>query len=70
MTISEETRLMLVNRVKSLGWRVGMMLAAGLIAIATEAISSVQLPGGMVVLLGLVLGEISKYINARLSLTN
>lgn len=50
------------KRVKSFLWRTGMMALAGFLAIGAEVIGDIGLSGGWVVLLGLMLGEVSKAI--------
>lgn len=55
------------NRVKSFYWRTGMMVLAVIIQQAISLISTLQLGSTTTVLLGLILGEISKYINQSLS---
>ena len=55
----------LVKRVQSFLWRYGMMFLAGLVEVAIQSLSDFQLPAGVVTLLGLMLGEASKYLNSR-----
>jgi tetrahydromethanopterin S-methyltransferase subunit C len=56
----------LVSRLKSLAWRVGMVsIAAGAVELSV-GIPGLKLPEIATVLIGLVLGEVSKYINNRL----
>lgn len=54
------------NRVKSFLWRTGMMILAVLIQQAIALVSTLQLDATVTVVLGLVLGEISKSINMAL----
>jgi hypothetical protein len=51
------------NRMKSLYWRTLMMFIAGICAAIADDIGLLKLNGEMTVLVGLVLGEISKAIN-------
>lgn len=53
----------LISRLKSFGWRVGMMLVALLVAFATENLTNFGLTPQFTVVLGLVLGEVSKFLN-------
>lgn len=53
------------NRLKSLGWRVGMMVVAAGLGFAVENATELGIPPYGVVLLGLVLGEVSKWLNTR-----
>lgn len=57
------------NRLKSLAWRVGMVALAVLLDGIAKMCSdgTIQIPTTYVVLVGLILGEISKAINNRLS---
>lgn len=51
------------NRLKSLLWRAGMLLLAMLVDFAIASLGDFNLPNGWTVLLGLILGEVSKYLN-------
>lgn len=54
------------SRLKSLAWRVGMIsLSAGVVELSV-GIPGLKLPEIATVLIGLVLGEVSKYIHNRL----
>ena len=55
------------NRTKSFLWRTGMMVLAVLINQVITLLSSSSFPAFVTVLLGLVLGEISKFISQSLS---
>lgn len=55
----------LKKRAKSFAWRAGMMLVALVVAFLTESLSDFNLSPQVTVVLGLVLGEISKALNAR-----
>jgi len=57
----------LAKRGKSLAWRVGMMALAAAVAEATGALDLLNLSPGVIGLLGLVLGEVSKTLNKQLS---
>ena len=54
------------NRVKSFFWRTGMMILAVIIQQVIDSMSGWQVSGGATVVLGLVLGELSKAINMAL----
>jgi hypothetical protein len=54
------------KRVKSFLWRTGMMCLAVVIVEAINILPSLELAPGITVLLGLILGEISKMINNTL----
>lgn len=53
-------------RLKSLAWRVGMMGLVAIVAFAIDNASLLSLPSWTVVILGLVMGEISKYLNTNI----
>lgn len=55
----------LKNRLKSFGWRLGMMLVAVIIDFTLENLSTFELGANTTVVLGLLLGEASKYLNTR-----
>lgn len=50
------------KRFKSWYWRTGMMVLAGFLDLVVREISQLNMPNGVTVLVGLVLGEISKHI--------
>lgn len=49
-------------------WRTGWMVAASLIAFLTQSLGDFNLPPYITVVLGLVLGEISKWVNNAMKL--
>ena len=55
----------LLKRIKSLGWRAGMMALAAVISFFLANINALELSPVMTTMLGLVLGEISKHLNTR-----
>lgn len=54
----------LVKRVKSLLWRGGMMALATFIGFLANSLAELGLPTWAVVSGGLLLGELSKYLNS------
>mgnify|MGYP001583538374 CR=1 FL=1 len=67
MLLSEDNKRELVKRSKSLAWRAGGQLAALLLAFAAENLQLFNLPPLAIVVLGLVIGELTKVVsNARL----
>lgn len=54
-----------VKRLKSLVWRAGMMGLAVIASVLAENLSTLELSPFATVVGGLVLGEISKYLNTR-----
>ena len=65
--MKNETKTALVNRVKSLAWRAGWLVVVGLIAwlIEPDTVASLNLPVYVVTIAGLVLGEITKFLNTK-----
>lgn len=59
----------MTNRVKSFLWRTGMMVLAVVIDMALQNLASLNLRPEVVIILGLILGEVSKFINQTLSTT-
>ena len=55
-----------IKKLKSLGWRAGMMVLSMVIAFLIENLSALTLPPQVTVVLGLILGEVSKIINKNL----
>lgn len=54
-----------INRLKSFAWRLGMMTAAAVVAFVLENLELLELNPQVTVVVGLVLGEVSKYLNTR-----
>lgn len=53
------------KRLKSLVWRTAMLGIAFILSQIVEGLSTLQLDPSVTVFLGLVLGEISKYLNQK-----
>lgn len=51
------------NRFKSFYWRSGMMFLATFIGMVGESLTGTGLSPQVVVVLGLILGEVSKFLN-------
>ncbi len=65
--ITQENQEILIKRAKSLGWRTTMMVIGIGLSFAIENLSLLSIPAEAKVLVGLILGEISKELNRRLS---
>jgi hypothetical protein len=61
--MTKKNKEVLVKRLKSLAWRTGTMLVAIAVDFTLENIGLFELPPVAVVIIGLVLGEVSKYLN-------
>ena len=55
----------LITRAKSLGWRLGMLFVAALLDTLLSNLGLLELPDQVTLVLGLVLGEVSKYLNNK-----
>ena len=55
----------LLKRAKSFAWRGGMMLAALFLDFLAQSLGDVNLNPQITVVLGLVLGEVSKQLNTK-----
>lgn len=58
---------LLIKRVKSLLWRALMMGLAIFCTVLAENVASVGIPAGYTVVLGLIFGELSKFLNSKAS---
>ncbi len=61
--MNEKTKKELIKRFKALGWRCGMMFVAGGIDIVLNNLAGFNMPNGATIVIGLILGEISKWVN-------
>lgn len=61
--ITEENKKTLVNRSKALLWSIGTMLAPVLVDFISTNMELFNLPSWLVVGLGLVLAQVTKYLN-------
>lgn len=60
-----ENKQILINRLKSFAWRAGMMVVALGVDFAIQNLGLLNLPNEITVVSGLILGEVSKYLNTR-----
>lgn len=63
--MSKESKQILMKRLKSLSWRLWMMIAAIVVDFLITNIGLFELPDVVTVVLGLTLGEVSKYLNSK-----
>lgn len=61
----EDTQL--VKRLKSFAWRVGMVTLAGALAGIAQYLDILALSPFMTTIIGLALGEVSKYVNTQIN---
>jgi len=57
--------VLLSNRFKSFYWRGGAMLAVGFLNVLLESATDLQLSNTTVIVLGLVVAEITKFLNTK-----
>jgi hypothetical protein len=60
-------QVLISNRFKSFYWRTGMMVLASALAFFADNIALFEFNATVTVVLGLVLGEVSKAVNNELS---
>lgn len=65
MLITPENKVVLKKRFASFAWRTGDMLAVALLDFAATNLELFDLPPLVVVIAGLVLGEITKHLNKK-----
>lgn len=63
--MTKKVKAQLISRLKSLAWRVGGMVFVAASAWILEAgtIEALNIPPQLVVLLGLIFGEVTKFLN-------
>ena len=63
--LTEANKLILKKRLMSLVWRLGGMSGAVVLEFITSNIGLIDLPGWMVIFIGLVISEITKWLNTK-----
>lgn len=61
--ITEENKAILINRLKSLGWRVGNFAVVALLAFVADNINLFHLSPTTQTVVALVTSEVTKYLN-------
>ena len=56
------------SRLKSLLWRAGMMALVVVLDVVAQGLTELSLPVGVVIVAGLILGEVSKFLNNKYGL--
>lgn len=64
--MSNEIKQIIIKRFKSLLWRIGGYALAGLLAFILEAFKVLELSPQLIAIVGLIFGEITKYLNVNL----
>lgn len=62
-----EIKTQFIKRLKSFGWRIAMMFAAFIVTFAINNLASFNLSGEVAVVAGLILGEVSKFLNTKIA---
>jgi len=60
--LATEQGQQIIKRVKSLLWRLGWMVAAVFVSWLVSLLATWNIPADLQILLGLILGEVSKFI--------
>lgn len=63
--LSDQNKIVLVKRLKSFLWRIGMMSLVAFVDFAAVNLELFDPPSLAVVIAGLALGEVSKWLNKR-----
>jgi len=63
--LTPENKEILIKRFKSLFWRISMMALVALVDFISQSLGLFNLPPGVVTVLGLALGEVSKILNKK-----
>lgn len=64
--MKDKNKTILKKRFKSFVWRLGGMTLVAILSFIAESIELFDLAPGFVVVIGLIVGEISKYLNVNL----
>lgn len=63
--ITPENKVILVKRLKSLAWRAAGLIVALIVTEQADVLQLVDIPEVGRLFIGLVIGELSKYLNSR-----
>ncbi len=63
--MSKELKAQFVSRLKSLAWRAGSMLVIGILAFVLDNATALSIPSWGVMALGLISGEVTKWLNTK-----
>jgi hypothetical protein len=65
--MTAENKIILIKRLKSFGWRLGGMIAVAILSWIADNMNLLELPTSIEVVLGLIVGEVTKYLNSKQS---
>jgi len=63
--MTSENKAIFIKRFKSFVWRLGGIIAIAVLDLIAETIGLFDLTPGVVVVVGLIVGEITKYLNTN-----
>jgi len=63
--MTKKNKTILIKRAKSFGWSTGMMVAAVTVDFLAKNLGLFDMPEQLTVVIGLVLAQVSKYLNTR-----
>lgn len=63
--MTKKNKTIYLNRLKSFAWRTGMMVLAAIVAFTLENLDLLELNPQVTVVVGLILGEVSKFLNGK-----
>jgi hypothetical protein len=63
--MTQENKEILIKRLKSLAWRLGMFAAVAVVSFAAENIGLFNLPPTWQAIISYVLSEVTKYLNTK-----
>lgn len=63
--ISSENKVQLINRFKSFLWRFASMAGVIFLGFIADNLNLFQIDGEVAVVIGLILGEVTKYLNTK-----
>lgn len=65
--MTTKNQQILLNRLKAFAWSLGMMILAGFVSFLLDNLNLLDLNPQATILLGLVLAQISKYLNSSVT---
>ncbi len=63
--MTTETKQILISRAKSFLWRLGSFIAVGIVGFVAQNLDLFSLSPQVTVVAGLLLGELTKYLNTQ-----
>lgn len=63
--MTPENKIILIKRLKSLGWRLGSVVVVLLLNFVADNVGLFELPNSVCVIIGMVCSEITKQMNSK-----